>query len=65
MKVLVEGIEQGSIEIELGLLPRLGESVRIFYGPDAEIEGLVEGVHHVIDQHDGGHHVIIKIKPTF
>lgn len=30
MKVLVEGIEQGAIEIELGLLPRLGESIRVF-----------------------------------
>ena len=65
MKVLVEGIEQGSIEIELGLLPRLGESVRIFYGPDAEVEGEIENVHHVINQHDGGHKVILKIRPTF
>ncbi|WP_334460484.1 hypothetical protein [Acinetobacter soli] len=65
MKVLVEGIEQGAIEIELGLLSRLGESIRVFYGPDAEVEGVVEGVHHVINQHDGGHKIILKIKPTF
>lgn len=65
MKVLVEGIEQGAIEIELGLLPRLGESIRVFYGPDAEVDGVVEGVHHVINQHDGGHKIILKIKPTF
>lgn len=65
MKVLVEGIEQGAIEIELELLPRLGESIRVFYGPDAEVEGVVEGVHHVINQHDGGHKIILKIKPTF
>ena len=31
MKVLVEGIEQGAIEIELGLLPRLGESIRFLW----------------------------------
>ncbi|MCH7316043.1 hypothetical protein [Acinetobacter sp. ANC 3882] len=65
MLVNVEGLEQGAIEIELSILPRKGETIRIFYGPDAEVEGLIENVHHVINQHDGGHKVILKIKPTF
>ena len=42
-----------------------GETIRIFYGPDAEVEGEIENVYHVINQHDGGHKVILKIRPTF
>jgi len=61
----VEGLEQGAIEVELSIVPRKGETIRIFYGPDAEVEGEIENVHHVINQHDGGHKVILKIRPTF
>ncbi|MCH7396073.1 hypothetical protein MMP66_17645 [Acinetobacter dispersus] len=65
MLVSVEGLEQGTIEVELSTVPRKGETIRIFYGPDAEVEGEIENVHHVINQHDGGHKVILKIRPTF
>ena len=65
MLVSVEGLEQGTIETELSILPRKGETIRIFYGPDAEVEGEIENVHHIVNQPDGGHKVIIKIRPTF
>lgn len=65
MKVSIEGLEQGAIETELNILPRQGETIRIFYGPDAEVEGEIENIHHIVNQHDGGHKVIIKIRPTF
>ena len=65
MLVSVEGLQQGAFETELTILPRKGETIRIFYGPDAEVEGEIENVHHIVNQHDGRHKVIIKIKPTF
>lgn len=65
MRVSVEGLEQGAIETELSILPRKGETIRIFYGPDAEVEGEIENIHHIVNQYDGGHKIIIKIRPTF
>jgi len=65
MLVGVEGLEQGAIEVELSIVPRKGETIRIFYGADAEVEGVIDNVHHIVNQHDGGHKVIIKIRPTF
>ena len=65
MLVSVEGLQQGAFETELTILPRKGETIRIFYGPDAEVEGEIENVHHIVNPHDRGHKVIIKIKPTF
>ena len=65
MLVSVDELQQGTFEAELTILPRKGETIRIFYGPDAEVEGEIENVHHVINQHDGGHKVILKIRPTF
>ncbi len=32
MLVSVEGLEQGTIETELSILPRKGETIRVFYG---------------------------------
>ena len=50
MLVSVEGLEQGTIETELSILPRKGETIRVFYGPDAEVEGEIENVHHIVNQ---------------
>lgn len=63
MLVSVEGLQQGAFETELSIVPRKGETIRIFYGPDAE--GEIENVHHIVNQHDGGHKLIIRIRPTF
>ncbi|ENX17386.1 hypothetical protein F889_03356 [Acinetobacter colistiniresistens] len=65
MLVSVEGLQQGAFETELSIVPRKGETIRIFYGPDAEVEGEIANVHHIVNQHDGGHKVIITIRPTF
>ena len=35
----ITGMGQGSITVELQMIPRKGESVKIMYGPDAELEG--------------------------
>ena len=37
----ITGMGQGSITVELQMIPRKGESVKIMYGPDAELEGEV------------------------
>ncbi|ENW08291.1 hypothetical protein [Acinetobacter beijerinckii] len=65
MLVSVKGLQQGAFETEMSMLPRKGETIRIFYGLDAEVEGEIENVHHIINQHDGGHKVVIKIRPTY
>jgi hypothetical protein len=39
MLVSVEGLQQGAFETEMSMLPRKGETIRIFYGLDAEVEG--------------------------
>ena len=59
----ITGLGQGSITVELQMIPRKGESVKIMYGPDAELEGEVVSVNHYINQHANQHKVQIKIRP--
>ena len=59
----ITGMGQGSITVELQMIPRKGESVKIMYGPDAELEGEVVSVNHYINQHANKHKVQIKIRP--
>ena len=59
----ITGMGQGSITVELQMIPRKGESVKIMYGPDAELEGEVVSVIHYINQHANQHKVLIKIRP--
>ena len=42
MRVEIEGLQQGSIEVELQILPRIGETIKVMYGADAEVKGEVE-----------------------
>ena len=51
----ITGMGQGSITVELQMIPRKGESVKIMYGPDAELEGEVVSVNHYINQHANQH----------
>lgn len=41
MLVEIGGLQQGSIEVELNIIPRQGEILKVMYGADAEIEGEV------------------------
>lgn len=59
----ITGMGQGSITVELQMIPRKGESVKIMYGPDAELEGEVVSVNHYINQNANQHKVQIKIRP--
>ena len=59
----ITGMGQGSITVELQMIPRKGESVKIMYGPDAVLEGEVVSVNHYINQHANQHKVQIKIQP--
>ena len=59
----ITGMGQGSITVELQMIPRKGESVKIMYGPDAELEGEVVSANHYINQHANHHKVQIKIQP--
>ncbi len=64
-KMLAEivGMGQGSITVELEMIPRKGEAVKIMYGADAELEGEVVSVSHYINQHADQHRVRLEIRP--
>lgn len=64
MRVEIEGVHQGAIEVELQLLPRIGETIRVMYGADAEVTGEVTGLQHYINQHANEHKVILTIRPV-
>ena len=64
MRVEIEGVSQGSIEVELQLLPRIGETIKVMYGTDAEVKGEVIGLQHYINQHADEHKVILTIRPV-
>ncbi|KAF5273735.1 hypothetical protein FQR65_LT17108 [Abscondita terminalis] len=38
MRVEIAGLQQGAIEVELQLLPRIGETLKVMYGADAEFK---------------------------
>lgn len=65
MRVEIEGLQQGSIEVELQAIPRIGETVKVMYGADAEVKGEVTEVNHYINQHANEHKVILTIRPLF
>ena len=64
MRVEINGLSQGSVEVKLQILPRIGESVKVLYGPDAEVKGTVTAIEHYINQHDDEQKVILTIKPS-
>lgn len=59
----IVGMNQARITVKLEMIPRIGESVKIMYGPDAQLEGEVVAVQHYINQHADGHKVRIEIRP--
>ncbi|OTG67300.1 hypothetical protein [Acinetobacter silvestris] len=63
MLVEIEGLKQGSIEVKLEILPRVGEMLKIMYGADAEVHGEVTSVSHYINQHADEHKISIALKP--
>ena len=63
MRVDIHGVQQGTIEVELMLLPRIGETIKVMYGADAEVKGEVIGLEHYIHQHANDHSVILTIRP--
>jgi hypothetical protein len=65
MRVTIEGIQQGSIEVELTVIPRVGEFLRVMYGPDAELKCEVTEVKHYINQHNNEQKIILTVTPTF
>lgn len=40
----IVGVNQARITVKLEMIPRIGESVKIMYGPDAQLEGEVVAV---------------------
>ena len=65
MLVEINGLSQGSIEVNLQIIPRVGETVKVLYGPDAEIIGSVVSVNHYINQHDGEQKISLNIKEIY
>lgn len=65
MRVEIEGLQQGSIEVELAIIPRIGETVKVMYGADAEVKGEVTAVEHYINQHANDQKVILTIRPLY
>lgn len=64
MLIEINGLNQGSIEVELQVIPRVGEHLKVLYGADAEVKGTVTVVEHYINQHDNQQKVILTIRPT-
>lgn len=62
MKVDIHGVQQGSIEVELTVLPRIGETIKVMYGADAEVKGEVIEIEHYINQHADQHKVTLTIR---
>ena len=65
MHVEIRGLQQGSIEVELQLLPRIGESLKVVYGADAEVSGEVREIEHYINQHANEQKVTLTLRPSF
>lgn len=63
MLVEIDGLQQGSIEVELNIIPRQGEILKVMYGADAEIKGEVQLIEHYINQHANEHKVTLTIRP--
>lgn len=63
MLVEIDGLQQGSIEVELNIIPRQGEILKVLYGADAEIKGEVKSIEHYINQHANEHKVTLRIRP--
>ena len=63
MLVEIHGVRQGAIEVKLQVIPRVGEYVKVLYGPDAEVNGTVVEIEHYINQHDDEQKVILTINP--
>lgn len=59
----IVGVDQARITVKLEMIPRIGESVKIMYGPDAQLEGEVVALQHYINQHADEHKVRIEIRP--
>ena len=63
MHVEIEGLAQGKIEVELNVLPRVGEHIQVMYGADAEIKGEVTEIEHYINQHANTQKITFNIRP--
>ena len=63
MHVEIEGLAQGKIEVELNVLPRVGEHIQVMYGADAEIKGEVTEIEHCINQHANTQKITLTIRP--
>ena len=63
MRVDIHGVQQGKIKIKIMKLNRIGETIRVMYGADAEVTGEVIGLEHYINQHANDHSVILTIRP--
>lgn len=63
MLVEITGLDQGTIEVKLDIIPREGERLKVMYGADAEVEGEVASVSHYINQHADEHKVFIALRP--
>lgn len=65
MRVEIEGLQQGSIEVEVAIIPRIGETIKVMYGADAEVKGEVTAIEHYINQHANDQKVILTIRPLY
>lgn len=62
MLVEIQGLQQGSIEVKLDILPRVGEILTVMYGADAEVHGQVSSISHYINQHADEHKISITLQ---
>jgi len=65
MRVEIQGLQQGAIEVELQLLPRVGEILQVMYGADAQIKCEIRAVEHFVNQYDNSQKTTLMIRPLF
>jgi hypothetical protein len=64
MKVEIINHDHLSIDLNLEIIPRIGETVNIALLEGGNISGVVENIEHNINQHNDDHYAIVFLKPN-
>ncbi|HAV4218492.1 MULTISPECIES: hypothetical protein [Acinetobacter calcoaceticus/baumannii complex] len=63
MKVEIINHDHLSINLNLEVIPRIGETINIALSDEDSISGIVNIIEHNISKHNNDHYVIIFLRP--
>ncbi|MDY7373257.1 hypothetical protein UE233_11505 [Acinetobacter oleivorans] len=63
MKVEIINYDHLSINLNLDVIPRIGETINIALSDEVSISGVVNIIEHNISQQNNDHYVIIFLRP--